>query len=1521
MRKMLLLLVTFGISAFLHAQSDECASATVIMPTAFGNTCSSIMSGTTVGATTSAFTPACTNTAAIDDDVWYRFTATSGSVILRFSNIRNAVNNSFEFLSFALYQAPCPTSSASFYCSGFYNSGYQIIDGLTIGTEYYTRIWSASADIAIDINFDFCVQALTSVPANDECSNAIALTTQPFGISCAASVSANTTGATRSSPDPSCGAGDSNDDIWYSFTANSQSIILKFSNASVTTAAGPGMLGYALYNSPCPATTATLSCNRDIGFGSGYQIIDGLTIGNIYYLRLFSAGANNYMSFDFCVQDVPPPPPNNECAAAINITTQPFGINCAASVSANTTGATRSSPDPSCGAGESNDDIWYSFTANSQSIILKFSNASVTTAAGAGILGYALYNSPCPATTATFTCNSGIGFGSGYQIIDGLTIGNLYYLRLFSTGANNYMSFNFCVQDVPPPPANNECAAAINITTQPFGINCAASVSANTTGATRSSPDPSCGAGDSNDDIWYSFTANSQSVILRYSNASVTTAAGAGVLGYALYNSPCPATTATLSCSSGIGFGSGYQIIDGLTIGNIYYLRLFSTEANNYMSFDFCVQDVPPPPANNECAAAINITTQPFGISCAASVSANTTGATRSSPDPSCGAGESNDDIWYSFTANSQSVILRFSNASVTTAAGTGMLGYALYNSPCPATTATLSCNRDIGFGSGYQIIDGLTIGNIYYLRLFSAGANNYMSFDFCVQDVPPPPPNNECAAAINITTQPFGINCAASVSANTTGATRSSPDPSCGAGESNDDIWYSFTANSQSVILRFSNASITTAAGTGILGYALYNSPCPATTATLSCNRDIGFGSGYQIIDGLTIGNLYYLRLFSAGANNYMSFDFCVQDVPPPPPNNECINAITVPLTQPGTICQASVSANTSGATHSSPDPSCGIGDSNDDIWYTFTANASTAILRYSNASVTTAAGTGILGYALYNSPCPATTSTIACNTGFGFGYGFAVLTGLTAGNNYYLRLFSTGANNYLSFNFCIQQPLLNDECTGAINLPVSNGFCNTPVVASLNGATTSAGFSSPTCSPGSVSHDVWFKATIPATGNLIVQTSAIKPAANDLTMSAFSGTCGTLTQIACDENGNPEPHPSAEHSRITLTGRMPGEIIIFRVTPYLPNSEEQFAICAWDETPSVLPAIAAGGNCVRGVTRDIDSTQGNIYMWVPLLDNSGNIIGEVYPNGNSLGTITPDVFVNGGAIRQYNGQYYLDRNIAIQNTNSPSTNVRLRLYLKNAELTVLQAADPTITGIGNLGITKTSTACQSVYTGNGSLVPVTGNASYNGDHYLQGEISSFSSFYFSKAATVLPVYFGHILAYAMAAENLVKWNVNGLDEATAMVLERSSDGTNFSALSSFIINNTIPIASFEYRDMFPFEKNTYYRVKIITSSGHIRYSAIKRVKRSGNSISIAGLWPNPATDLVNITLSGRKVNRIDYSIMNTAGVLMQEKLNIAVANNQFTIGVAQLPPGLYFVLVKEPLTGETLKNKIVVQ
>jgi hypothetical protein len=97
-----------------------------------------------------------------------------------------------------------------------------------------------------------------------------------------------------------------------------------------------------------------------------------------------------------------------------------------------------------------------------------------------------------------------------------------------------------------------------------------------------------------------------------------------------------------------------------------------------------------------------------------------------------------------------------------------------------------------------------------------------------------------------------------------------------------------------------------------------------------------------------------------------------------------------------------------------------------------------------------------------------------------------------------------------------------------------------------------------------------------VPPSGNLVVQTSATHSAVNDLVLVAYTNNCTTFTQIACDEDGNTDVFPSANHARISLTGRTPGEIIYFRVVPRNTDNKGQFSICAFDESVGAVPSIS---------------------------------------------------------------------------------------------------------------------------------------------------------------------------------------------------------------------------------------------------------------------------------------------------------------------------------------------------------
>ena len=948
----------------------------------------------------------------------------------------------------------------------------------------------------------FCLSFASTLiyaqPANDDCANAVSIIPQSWNTTCNFSIIATTQNATPSANAPSCAGSGANDDIWYSFTVTASNMVVRFSEANLLPSGATG-LALALYKQSCPADNSAFYCNGGFGFNSGHVIINGLTIGEKVYLRCWSPGNSNAMQFKLCVQNLPLAPVNDNCEGATALTVQPFGQTCTNSVSVNTLGATPSAtPATSCGGTDNNDDVWMKFTATSAQHIFRYSNQAQLLGTSNN-LGMTIYNggpagsANCPASSTNVFCTAGFGFFNGYELVGGFTPGNTYFIRIWAGGQQNFASFDFCVQEVPSPPANDDCAGATSLTVQPFGQTCTNSVSVNTAGATASiTPATSCGGSDNNDDVWLKFIATSGQHIFRYTN-EVQLLDNPNNLALTIYDGGpagnCPSTTANIFCTGGFGFFNGYQLTGGFTPGNTYFIRIWAGGQQNFASFDFCVQEVPPPPPNDDCVNATALTVQPFGQTCTNSVTVNTAGATASAvPPTTCGNDGNNDEVWMKFTATSGQHIFRYSNQAQLLGSPNN-LGMTIYNgglagsANCPATTTNVFCTAGFGFFSGYELIGGFIPGNIYFIRIWAGGQQNFASFDFCVQEVPPPPANDDCAGATALTVQPFGQACTNSVSVNTAGATASAvPENTCGNDSNNDDVWMKFTATSAQHIFRYSNLSQLLGSPNNI-GMTIYNGGpsgstlCPASVANIFCTPAFGFFNGYHLLGGFIIGNTYYVRIYAGGPQNFALVDFCVQEVPPPPVNDECANATEISLQSSALACSNSITVNTAGATQSANKPACQqANDTEEDVWFKFTATSSKIRLIYANFEPLLGSPNHI-GYAFYKTSCPSNSTALLCNALFGFINGKTILEGFEPGETYYFRTWASGNENFASYSLCLQAvvPPPNDECNTAIDLAVGAGFCTQPTIINMFDATTSTGFNnSPSCRGGSRTEDV---------------------------------------------------------------------------------------------------------------------------------------------------------------------------------------------------------------------------------------------------------------------------------------------------------------------------------------------------------------------------------------------------------------------------------------------------------------
>lgn len=279
-----------------------------------------------------------------------------------------------------------------------------------------------------------------------------------------------------------------------------------------------------------------------------------------------------------------------------------------------------------------------------------------------------------------------------------------------------------------------------------------------------------------------------------------------------------------------------------------------------------------------------------------------------------------------------------------------------------------------------------------------------------------------------------------------------------------------------------------------------------------------------------------------------------CSDCVPPPPPaNDNCAGAIAFPAIPTNGDC-ATLTGNTANATQSQT--ACAGSGADDDVWFSFVATATTAIV-----DITAISGTTDRVHQIFSGSCGSLVS-VKCSDPE-----TSTTTGLTIGATYYLRVHTYGSGTSTSFNICVKvppPPPANDNCASAIAFPTvpTNGDCVT-----LTGNTASATQSQTACTGSGADDDIWFSFVAPGS-TIILDLTAIS-GSSDRVHQIFSGTCGSLVSVKCSD-----PESS------TTTGLTTGETYYVRVHTYSTGNSTSFNICL--RTPRPVPVNDLCSNAI---------------------------------------------------------------------------------------------------------------------------------------------------------------------------------------------------------------------------------------------------------------------------------------------------------------------------------------------------
>ncbi len=189
--------------------------------------------------------------------------------------------------------------------------------------------------------------------------------------------------------------------------------------------------------------------------------------------------------------------------------------------------------------------------------------------------------------------------------------------------------------------------------------------------------------------------------------------------------------------------------------------------------------------------------------------------------------------------------------------------------------------------------------------------------------------------------------------------------------------------------------------------------------------------------------------------------------------------------------------------------------------------------------------------------------------------------------------------------------------------------------------------------------------------------------------------------------------------------------------------GADQRYSGC----TPYIYEYPATNNSCLNADT--ITSTGSDQWQ---LIMKDGQVVAAIKDNGNNLGQITTQFYVNDNPVRVdpfgILPSYYLDRNYKISTENlifgSP---VRVRLYFLTNELQALINEDPDVTSINSIGITR--------YHGTNENCALTDNIdnndninylhyntydwdTYENGYYVEFDVNSFSEFYINNSSSL---------------------------------------------------------------------------------------------------------------------------------------------------------------------------------------
>lgn len=1105
--------------------------------------------------------------------------------------------------------------------------------------------------------------------------------------------------------------------------------------------------------------------------------------------------------------------------------------------------------------------------------------------------------------------------------------------------------------------ANNTCATATVLT---VNGNCS-SINGDLYLANTTNPTGGCG---SRADVWYRFTvpANSTFVTITVNLTSNPSSLTTGNTFIELFNT---SNCASINGNSigGCNTISSPRTYTGLTPGATYYFRVYTslTPSTNptRWGFNICVS------SNDNCATATTITpgsTINNGILFGASASPGI--------PVGCATGVPDDDVWYQFTAVADHAVVTLSGIGTNLSASGAML--QLFSGNC-ASLNSVSCGRGI-----INQLSGLVPGDTYFVRVYSAGTGqtgfNAAGGSFRISVTPSAPVvvssgrmkemyHQTILSSPNTIDNPWDVTYGPD---NKLWITESKGyrlfrmDPVTGARDTLLDISQGSTflpVPEQTFNMQF-NIGTNNPQG-GFAGLALH----PKLLDPVSPQNFVYISYVHTYISNTDPNGIFYTNrlvrfTYNTGTGKLESpVSLC--DTLPGSNDHNSQRLIIAPV---GSTSYLFYASGDLGAGQFSnrlrpmkaqlpesyegkilrfnlvPDGDAGTLDQwiPNDNPFNATLGVQSAVWVTGIRNNQGFAYDSVLNILYGSSHGPYSDDEInIIEVGKNYGHPFVI--GYAADNNYNG---STAGAPFPTASGVSTCPVITNEAANAAAIgttykdPLYSAYAASQAVVNNIWNTNPPNSGWP--SEGWAGLDLYTHSLVPGWRKSLIATSlkwgrlvrlkldqagtAVVPIGGQDTVSYF-GSTNRYRDLALSPDGKDmyvimdrsatTSGPSANNPVVPACG---GCVQKYTFLGYADAAGKSSIPASIDVSPGIV------NNCVNGTTVTINSANSN--FWVPITGPDGNILAEIYANGQALGNITTSFYTHGGPIRTRGTARYLNRNITITPQNQPSGTVKIRLYFTKAEYDSLDA-DPLslVNTISDVKILKNNDPCVATIASSTTLInPVFSEAHGTGGYMLQADISSFSSFYFGTANIIMPLTLVNFSGTYRSNAAYLKWETENEVNTDHFVVERSFGNNDFEPIGKVAAKGrTIEKTTYSLIDPKASLRGAgivYYRLKMFDKDGSFTYSSVVAISIPDIMITSVSLYPNPAGKEVILSINSFTDQKLSWQLIdNTGRVLRRKDVVVTKGANNISINLEQLPAGSYFLKVDGPFVNSIQK------